>query len=153
MPSSWFKQERAPPCSARHASGTVWLYNGGMMMKNLLLSAAIAIGIVATQPAFAADYQLDGQLPMYPHAKLDAKESSLTAAAIAQGVPLVLLTSDSIPIVDGWYASRLPKACTRQTASGAIKFACPGGSIMVYSHSGGTQVALVPPIPGMPGGR
>jgi hypothetical protein len=137
----------------RHADGTVPFYTDGMMMKTSLFSAAMVVCALAALPAFAADHQLDGQLPMYPNGKLDAKESSLTPAAIAAGVPLVLLTNDSVSTVEAWYASRVAKACTRQTASGGIKFSCPGGSIMVYSHSGSTQVALIPPMPGMLGGK
>jgi hypothetical protein len=30
------------------------------------------------------------------------------------------------------------------------EFACPDGSIMIYAHDGQTQVALIPPIAGMP---
>jgi hypothetical protein len=117
--------------------------------KRLLSTAALAAFLIAP-PAFAADVQMDGKLPMYPHGKLDPKESSLTADAIAHGVPLVLLTADSVATVDGWYAAHVAKACTRQTANGGVKFACPDGSIMVYAHDGQTQVALIPPIPGMP---
>jgi hypothetical protein len=121
-----------------------------MKMKHVLLPAALCAAIAATvshAPAPAAEYQLDGQLPMYPHGKLDAKEASLTPAAIAHGVPLVLLTSDPVHDVDAWYASHAPKGCTRREASGGIKFACPGGSIMIYAHAGQTQIAFVPPFP------
>jgi hypothetical protein len=120
-----------------------------MKFKSVLLSAALCAAFSAGVPAFAASYQLDGQLPMYPHGALDPKEASLTPAAIAHGVPLVLLSSDSVHTVDAWYASNAPKACTRQEASGAVKFACPGGSIMIYAHEGKTQIALVPPIMGL----
>ncbi len=120
------------------------------IIKTLLSAAALAALLIAP-PAFAADYQTDGKLPMYPHGKLDPKESSLTADAIAHGVPLVLLTADSVATVDGWYGAHVSKACTRQTANGGVKFACPDGSIMVYAHDGQTQVALIPPIAGMPG--
>jgi hypothetical protein len=120
-----------------------------MQMKHILRSAIVFAAVVAAGPAFAADYQLDGQLPMYPHGVLDSKESSLTPAAIAQGVPLVLLTSDPVAAVDTWYASHAAKACHRQDASGGTKFACPGGSIMVYAKDGKTQIALIPPLPGL----
>ncbi len=122
-----------------------------MIISKTLLSAAALAAILVAQPAFAADYQTDGKLPMYPHGKLDPKESSLTADAIAHGVPLVLLTDDSVATVDGWYAAHVAKSCTRQAANGGGKFACPGGSIMVYAHDGQTQVALIPPIAGIPG--
>jgi hypothetical protein len=119
-----------------------------MKKNSVLLPAALCAALAAiAAPVFAADYQLDGQLPMYPHGKLDPKEASLTPAAIAHGVPLVLLTSDSVHEVDAWYGSHAPKACTRQEASGGVKFACPGGSIMIYEHDGRTQIAFVPPFP------
>jgi len=124
------------------------LYDAGMKLKNMLQPAALCAAFAATgASALAADYQLDGKLPMYPHGKLDPKEASLTPAAIAQGVPLVLLTSDSVHDVDAWYGSHVPKACARQEASGGVKFACPGGSIMIYRHDGQTQIAFVPPFP------
>ena len=115
----------------------------------LIRSAIVLATIFAATPAFAADPQLDGQLPMYPNGVLDSKESSMTPAAIAHGAPLVLLTSDSVGTVDAWYASHAAKACQRQDASGATKFACPGGSIMVYAKDGKTQIALIPPLPGL----
>jgi hypothetical protein len=117
--------------------------------KTLLSPAALAAFLIGPAVS-AADYQTDGKLPMYPHGKLDPKESSLTADAIAHGVPLVLLTADSVATVDGWYGAHVAKACTRQIANGGVKFACPDGSIMVYAHDGRTQVALIPPFPGMP---
>ncbi len=86
---------------------------------------------------------------MYPGAKLDAKESSLTPDAIAHGVPLVVLTADPVSKVDAWYATNAPKTCSRQQASGGVKYACPGGSIMIYAHQGQTQIALIPPMPGL----
>jgi hypothetical protein len=119
-----------------------------MKLNNVLLPAALCAAFAAVgAPVLAADYQLDGQLPMYPHGKLDPKEASLTPAAIAHGVPLVLLTSDSVHDVEAWYASHAPKACSRQDAAGGTKFACPGGSIMIYAHDGQTQIAFVPPFP------
>jgi hypothetical protein len=120
-----------------------------MKILHVYRSLAFAAIVAAASPVLAAEYTLDGQLPMYPHGQLDAKESSLTPAAIAHGVPLVLLTSDGIDVVDAWYGGHLPKACTRQQASGGLKYACPGGSIMVYPHAGKTQIALIPPMPGM----
>lgn len=119
-----------------------------MSVKSIRHYAA-ACAILFAAPAFAADYQLDGQLPMYPKGTLDAKEASLTPAAIAHGVPLVQLTSDSVSTVNTWYVAHLPKTCARQEASGGLKFACPGGSIMVYSHDGKTQIAFVPPMLGL----
>ena len=49
-----------------------------MILKSLLLTAAFSAVIAAAAPTFAADYHLDGQLPMYPNGKLDPKEASLT---------------------------------------------------------------------------
>jgi hypothetical protein len=115
-------------------------------MKNILPILVTCAALAVTSPAFAGGIQLDGQLPMYPPAKLDPKEASLTPAAIAQGVPLVLLTNDSVHTVDAWYVSHVPKACSRHEMSGGIKYACPGGSIMVYAHGGQTQIAFVPPM-------
>jgi hypothetical protein len=115
-------------------------------MRNSLAAIAACTAFLAAAPVFAAGIQLDGRLPMYPNGKLDPKESSLTPAAIAHGVPLVLLTADSVRVVDAWYGSHAPKACTRQEAGGGLKYACPGGSIMIYAHGGQTQVALVPPM-------
>jgi hypothetical protein len=141
----------SPPENFPHAGGTGRPYNRVMTITKSLLSAAALAALLIAPPAFAADVQMDGKLPMYPHGKLDPKEASLTADAIARGVPLVLLTADSVATVDGWYAAHVAKACTRQTANGGVKFACPDGSIMVYAHDGQTQVALIPPIAGVPG--
>jgi hypothetical protein len=107
-----------------------------------VLCALVGYGTAAT----AAAPQMDGQLPMYPAGKLDPKEASLTPDAIAHGVPLVLLTQDPLTTVTGWYAGQIPKSCSRQDASGGTKFACPGGSIMVYAKGGQTQIALIPPM-------
>jgi hypothetical protein len=60
---------------------------------------------------------------------------------------LVVLTADPVGKVDAWYGSHAPKTCSRQAASGGVKYACPGGSIMIYAHEGQTQIALVPPMP------
>src|ERR1700689_5293751 len=109
-----------------------------MRKNNVLAAIAVCAAFLTAAPSLAAGVQLDGRLPMYPNGKLDPKESSLTPAAIAHGVPLVLLTADSVRVVDGWYGSHVPKACTRQEASGGLKYACPGGSIMIYAHAGQT---------------
>ena len=135
-----------PPLERLHVLRTARLYDGGMILKYILMAAAFSTVITVAAPVLASNYQLDGQLPMYPNGKLDPKEASLTPAAIAHGVPLVQLTPDSVSTVDAWYKSHLPKACSRQEASGGVKFACPGGSIMVYAHDGKTQIAFVPPL-------
>lgn len=84
--------------------------------------------------------QLDGKLPIYPRGH---NTSDMPAAAISAGVPLVVETSDSVDVVDGWYASNA-KSCARTAQSGGVKFQCPGGSIMIYVHDAKTQVALIP---------
>jgi hypothetical protein len=118
----------------------------GPMMKSIFV---LATSIVASAlPVYAADFQRDGQLPMYPGAKLDAKESSVTPDAIAHGVPIVVLTSDPVKKVDAWYLGHA-KECKRQEAQGGVKYACPGGSIMIYLHEGQTQIALIPPMGGL----
>ena len=85
---------------------------------------------------------MDGTLPMYPNARQDARES-VPASAIAKGVPLVLLTGDSVSTVDAWYKANAPKSCARRAAAQGVQYKCPGGSIQIYDH-GGTQIALVP---------
>jgi hypothetical protein len=88
--------------------------------------------------------QLDETLPIYPNGR---NMNDMPASAIAMGVPLVLETSDSVPTVDGWYTSNAPKSCVRSAQSGGVKYACPGGSIMIYAHGSATQVAFVPAMP------
>jgi len=117
-----------------------------MTMTHSLAAFTACAAFLTAAPSVAAGIQLDGQLPMYPNGKLDSKESSLTPGAIAHGVPLVLLTADAVAAVDAWYGSHAGKSCTRQAANGGIKYACPGGAIMIYAHGGQTQVALIPPM-------
>lgn len=131
---------------APHAGRTAESYDAGMIVKHLFL--AVSAVLVVAAPAFSETTQFDGQLPMYPRGTLDAKEASLTPAAIAQGVPLVLFTSDSVPMTTAWYAAHI-KRCSKQVASGAVKFACSGGSIMIYEKGGKTQIALIPPMAGL----
>jgi hypothetical protein len=120
-----------------------------MKIRLILASIAVYAALAGSGPAFAAANRSDGTLPMYPHANLDPKEASLTPDAIAHGVPLVLLTADSVGTVDSWYGDTLRKRCSRNEASGGIKYACEGGSIMIYAHAGQTQIALIPPMPGL----
>lgn len=91
----------------------------------------------------ASAFQLDGKLPMYPNGH---NMNDMPASAIAMGVPLVLETGDSVATVDAWYKSNAPKSCGRTAQSGGVKYACPGGSIMIYAH-GTTQIAFVPAFP------
>ena len=112
-------------------------------MKPLMFALALAAAGFAA-PAWGAAYQMDGALPMYPNAKQDPREN-VPAAAIAKGVPLVLLTKDSVATVNGWYKSNAPKDCKRTAASAGVQYKCGGGSIQIYDH-GGTQIALIPPL-------
>jgi hypothetical protein len=114
-------------------------------MRNIIVALATIAALGLPVAATAAPAAFDGKLPMYPNGTLDPREASITPAALAQGVPVVELTSDSVATVDRWYAAHT-KSCTRQAASGGFKYACAGGSIMIYNHSG-TQIAFVPPFP------
>ncbi len=96
-------------------------------------------------PSSTFAVELDGSLPMYPRGK---NMNDMPAAAIAKGVPLVLQTEDSVQTVDAWYASNAPKSCTRSAEKQGVKYACPGGSVMIYSK-GKTQIALIPPMGSM----
>lgn len=82
---------------------------------------------------------------MYPSAHLDPRESSVTTAALARGVPIVLLTADSVAIVDRWYKGHLPQGCNRIASAQGVQYKCSGGSVQIYDH-GGTQIALLPPL-------
>lgn len=92
----------------------------------------------------ASAVQLDGQLPLYPRGH---NMNDMPASAVAMGVPMVLETGDAVHMVDLWYTSNAPKSCTRSAQSGGVKYACPGGSIMIYEHGGKTQIAFVPAMP------
>lgn len=109
-------------------------------MYRVISAALIFAG--ATVCVSVSAQQLDGKLPIYPRGH---DMSDMPAAAISAGVPLVVETSDSVDVVDGWYASNA-KSCTRTAQSGGVKFQCPGGSIMIYVHDAKTQVALVPSL-------
>lgn len=111
-------------------------------MHRLTAIALFTASVLACFTASAA--QLNGQLPMYPNGH---NLNDMPASAIAMGVPMVLETSDSVPTVDGWYGSNAPKSCVRSSASQGVKYACPGGSIMIYAHGSVTQVAFVPAMP------
>jgi hypothetical protein len=114
-------------------------------MNKLLLATAAFAAVATASPASASTFALDGALPMYPHATADSRET-VPASALAHGVPYVLLTSDSVHVVDAWYAAHAPKSCARNAQSGGVQYKCPGGSIMIYVH-GSTQIALVPAMP------
>jgi hypothetical protein len=92
----------------------------------------------------SAAIRRDGKLPMYPRGR---NLNDIPASAVEKGVPMVLETSDSVATVDAWYKSNAGKPCARSTADQGIKYACPGGSIMIYPHDGKTQIAFVPAIP------
>ena len=112
-------------------------------MKPILASIVLAATLAA--PALAAT-KMDGAFPMYPNSHLDARELSIPDSVVARGVPLVLLTSDSVSAVDAWYKSHLPDSCKRITASQGVQYKCSGGSIQIYNHDG-TQIAITPASP------
>ncbi len=87
---------------------------------------------------------MDGTLPLYPHGAA-APGVDVPANALAQGVPYQQTTSDSVPTVDQWYKANAPKSCSRMSAQGAVKYSCPGGSIVIQTH-GGTIISFVPGI-------
>ena len=101
------------------------------------------IGIAALLAGFAPEVLAGGSLPEYPHAR--NMNSDMPAGL---PVPKVLETDDAVQSVDTWYSTNAPKSCTRTTAGEGVKYACPSGSIMIYSHGGKTQIAFVPTIPG-----
>jgi hypothetical protein len=103
-----------------------------------------ALAAFACATTFAAS--MNGNLPMYPNGH---NMNGMPASAVAMGVPMVLETNDSVPQVDAWYAANNPKSCARTAASDGIKYACDGGSIMIYVHGGKTQIAIVTAMPGM----
>ncbi len=85
--------------------------------------------------------QSNGKLPIYPRGR---NLNDMPASAVAQGVPMVLETDDSVATVDAWYKSHAPGSCARSTAAQGVKYACPAGSVMIYAHEGKTQIAFVP---------
>ena len=101
--------------------------------------ACLAAGLLSCAIANAA--QSNGKLRMYPQAR---NMNDMPANVVAAGVPMVLETADAVGTVDTWYTSNVPKACTRSAQSGAVKYAGPTGSIMIYAHGGKTQIAFVP---------
>ncbi len=101
------------------------------------------IGIAALLAGFAPEVLSGGALPEYPHAR--NMNSDMSAGL---SVPKVLETDDAVQTVDTWYSTNAPKSCTRTTASQGVKYGCPSGNIMIYSHGGKTQIALVPTMSG-----
>ncbi len=87
----------------------------------------------------------DGKLPMYPNAR--NLNDDMPASAIEQGVPMVLETNDPVTKVDAWYKSNASKPCSRTASSEVVKYSCPGGSVMIYSKQGKTEIAFVPGMP------
>lgn len=114
-------------------------------MKYLLAAVALAI-IAATTPLAALAVERDGQLPLYPHGAPASGMGDIPANALATGVPYQQTTSDSVHAVDTWYQSNAPKGCSRTAASAGVKYACPGGSIVIQTH-GGTIISFVPAFP------
>jgi hypothetical protein len=117
------------------------------MHKPARLSLITLTALVCTG-AFAAS--MNGTLPMYPDGH---NMNDMPASAVAMGVPMVLETNDSVQKVDAWYGANAPSSCARTAASDSVKYACPGGNIMIYAHSGKTQIALVPSMASSMGGR
>lgn len=117
------------------------------MRTRTRINSLVSCLLVCTAASAA---QMNGKLPMYPNGH---NMNNMPASAVAMGVPLVLETDDPVQTVDGWYNVNAPKACARSTASQGIKYACPGGSIVIYMHGGRTQIAFVPAMSSFPGGR
>jgi len=92
-------------------------------------------------PAGDASPKANGKLPIYPRGR---NLNDMPESAVAQGVPMVLETGDSVATVDAWYTSHVPGSCARTTAAHGVKYACPAGSIVIYPHEGKTQIAFVP---------
>jgi hypothetical protein len=110
--------------------------------KTTTAVAALAFALVAA-PALAAG--TDGSLPLYPNGKPAHGMESIPANALSQGVPYQQTTSDSVQAVDAWYRSNAPKGCSRMAASGAVRYSCPGGYIVIQNHDG-TIISFVPPF-------
>lgn len=108
------------------------------MRNSIRFSLFAAAALICTS---ALAIQMNGQLPLYPRGH--NLNPDMPASAIAAGVPMVLETTDAVHMVDLWFSSYAPKSCTRSEASGGVKYACPGGSIMIYAHGGKTQIAYV----------
>ncbi|HEY2798284.1 MAG TPA: hypothetical protein VGK26_10390 [Thermoanaerobaculia bacterium] len=96
---------------------------------------------VEPAPAGGASSKDNGKLPIYPRGR---NLNDMPASVVAQGVPMVLETSDSVATVDAWYKSHVPGSCARTAASEGVKWACPAGSVVIYPHEGKTQIAFVP---------
>lgn len=118
-------------------------------MHNPIRITLLAAVLSVSTGAFAI--QMDGQLPMYPRGH--NMNTDMPANAIAMGVPMVQETTDAVHLVDLWYSTYAPKGCARSAASGGVKYACSGGSIMIYPHDGKTQIAFVPAMAMMFGGH
>ena len=115
-------------------------------MKKYTAIAAISAmaSMLIGQPAFAAER--DGSLPLYPHGTPAHGTESIPQSALAQGVPYQQTTPDSVATVDGWYRTNASKECARTAASGGVRYACPGGYIVIQDH-GGTIISFVPAMP------
>jgi hypothetical protein len=109
-------------------------------MKGASMQRLTYLVLLTALSSAAYAQQMDGKLLMYPggHAL-----NEMPPSALAAGVPLVLETTDAVGTVDAWYLANA-KSCARSAQSGAVKYQCGGGSIMIYDHAGKTQVALVP---------
>lgn len=110
--------------------------------RNRIRVAMAVVGALLCVTSYALE---NGKLPMYPRSH---NMNDMPPSAVAMGVPMVLDTSDAVHVVDLWYTSNA-KSCTRSAASGAIKYQCATGSIMIYAHDGSTQIAFVPAMASM----
>lgn len=107
-------------------------------MRGIIFASILAGSALVGQSALSADF--DGKLLMYPNGH---NMNNMPAAAVAQGVPLVLETDDTVATVDSWYQTNAPKTCVRTSTAQGVKYQCAGGSIMIYAK-GKTQIAFVP---------
>ncbi len=113
------------------------------MMKYLISAASAAFALsflVQPAPAKEFDVQTDGQLPIYPRGHI---VEDVPANAIRAGVPLNETTGASIHLVDLWFKSNLPNDCRRLAASGAVRWSCPAGTIVIQNHNG-TFISYIP---------
>ncbi|HEV3155564.1 MAG TPA: hypothetical protein VGZ02_17295 [Candidatus Baltobacteraceae bacterium] len=110
------------------------------MMKYLVRAACAAFVLNLLVQPVLADIQTDGALPLYPRGRA---VENIPPNAMRAGVPFNQTTSDSIKIVDLWFKSNLSKDCSRLAASGAVRWSCPAGYIVIQNHNG-TFISYIP---------
>ena len=128
--------------TTKHSSASLQdrIHNENIPMCKPIRIALALVGALICAAASAAS--MNGKLPLYPRGH--NMNSDMPASVMTMGVPMVLETTDAVHLVDLWFTSNAPKSCARSEASGGVKYACPGGSIMIYAHGRKTQVAYVP---------